>query len=129
MGDEPKTHESIDRELCGEPVEIEEGRAVVEFEAREAMRVDERGLVHGGFVFGLADHAAMLAVNEPTVVLTGAQTTFERPVEVGDTVLAEGDVTDRDGRARQVEVVATVEEQKVFEGTFETYVPEEHVLS
>lgn len=133
MGDGPKTHEAIDTELCGEPVELESGRAVVRLDAVEEMRVDDRGLVHGGFVFGLADHAAMLAVNEPTVVLTGAETTFERPVRVGDDVVAEAEVVEESGRAREVEVVAYVvddeEERRVFGGTFQTYEPEEHVLA
>jgi acyl-coenzyme A thioesterase PaaI-like protein len=48
------------------------------------MAVDDRGLVHGGFVFGLADHAAMLAVNDPNVVLGAASTRFLKPVRVGE---------------------------------------------
>lgn len=32
------------------------------------MAADEYRLVHGGFIFGLADYAVMLAINEPTVV-------------------------------------------------------------
>jgi len=44
------------------------------------MAADARGLVHGGFTFGLADYAAMLAVNEPTVVLASAQTKLITPL-------------------------------------------------
>jgi len=65
---EQRTHPVVSPELCGRPSALEPGRAVVEFEALESMRADASGLVHGGFVFGLADYAAMLAVNHPHVV-------------------------------------------------------------
>jgi acyl-coenzyme A thioesterase PaaI-like protein len=60
-----RTHEKIAPHLCGRPVEL---GARLTMEATAEMAADSRGLVHGGFTFGLTDHAAMLAVNEPTVV-------------------------------------------------------------
>ena len=47
------------------------------------MAADGRGLVHGGFTFGLADFAAMCAVNDPNVVLGAATCKFLAPVQVG----------------------------------------------
>ena len=67
-----RTHEAIDPELCGRLVSLAEGTAVVELRTVARMAADAHGLVHGGFVFGLADHAAMLAVNHPNVVLGSA---------------------------------------------------------
>jgi hypothetical protein len=64
-----QTHHGIDRRLCGEPTMIAVDRAVVALTATAEMAADDRGLVHGGFVFGAADYAAMLAVNHPNVVL------------------------------------------------------------
>ena len=84
----PQTHLSIDPRLCGAPVTLSPGQATVQFVATAQMAVDEHGLVHGGFVFGLADHAAMLAVNDPNVVLGAADTRFLAPVRVGDVVTA-----------------------------------------
>ena len=66
---EIRTHQQIDPALCGRPVSLAPGRAEVTLEMTPAMAVDAEGLVHGGFVFGAADHAAMLAVNHPHVVL------------------------------------------------------------
>src|SRR5262245_26607257 len=101
---EPRTHEKIAQRLCGEPVELAEGRARVVMEAVPEMAADARGLVHGGFTFGLADYAAMLAVNEPTVVLASAQTKFLGPVVLGDRVEAEATVERTEGRKRWVKV-------------------------
>jgi len=92
------------------------------------MAADERGLVHGGFTFGLADYAAMLAVNEPTVVLAGAQVKFLGPVVVGDRVEAEASVERADGKKRWVKVVVRRNGTAVLEGEFFTVVPDAHIL-
>ena len=125
---EPRTHQKIERRLCGEPVELEPGRARVVLEAVPEMVADTRGLVHGGFTFGLADYAAMLAVNEPTVVLASAQTKFLGPVVLGDRVEADALVERTDGRKRWVKVVVRRAGAPVFEGEFLAVVPDKHLL-
>jgi acyl-coenzyme A thioesterase PaaI-like protein len=123
------THEGIDRALCGRPVELSAGASRVELDTTVAMGVDDLGLVHGGFVFGLADHAAMLAVAEPTVVLAAAQVRFLAPVRVGEPLAAEARVEWREGRRRRVAVTVRRGEEPVMSGTFECTVPERHVLA
>ena len=125
---EPATHPAIDRRLCGEPRELREGYCRVELAMSAEMRADERGLVHGGFVFGLADYAAMLAVNEETVVLGSAQVRFLRPVVAGDLLSAEATVIERDGRKRIVAVDVATGGDVVFRGEFVCFIADEHVL-
>ncbi|HKL27719.1 MAG TPA: PaaI family thioesterase [Natrialbaceae archaeon] len=127
---EQRTHERTSERYVGRPVAIEDGRAVVELETTDEMAVDEYDLVHGGFVFGAADYAAMLAVNEPTVVLVGAETSFTAPTTVGDTIRATATVDeDADSLVVQCEVETVEEVDRVFAGRFECAVPDEHVLS
>lgn len=92
------------------------------------MAVDTQGLVHGGFVFGLADYAAMLAVNEPHVVLGGAESRFLKPVQCGDRAIAQARTIVTDRRKHEVLVEVSVGDVKVFEGTFKCFVLEHHVL-
>lgn len=125
---EARTHLSANPSLCGRIVELGEGRATVALETSDAMVVDTRGLVHGGFVFGLADYAAMLAVNDPHVVLGAAESKFVKPVGLGDQVVAEARTEAIDGRKHQVRVEAKVGAVLVFEGTFSCFVLERHVL-
>jgi acyl-coenzyme A thioesterase PaaI-like protein len=125
---ETRTHEKIAQRLCGEPVELEAGRARVVLETVPEMAADARGLVHGGFTFGLADYAAMLAVNEPTVVLASAQTKFLGPVVLGDRVEAEAVVERTEGRKRWVKVVVRRAGTPVLEGEFLAVVPAKHLL-
>ncbi len=125
---EPRTHLSVDPTLCGDAVELGEGSAEVALQTTEAMVVDTLGLVHGGFVFGLADYAAMLAVNDPYVVLAGAQTRFLKPVQRGSRVVARARTVATSGRKHEVRVEATVGADPVFEGMFTCIVLERHVL-
>ena len=125
---EIRTHDKIDTSLCGIPVETGPGISIVEMAATHQMAVDSSGLVHGGFLFNLADHAAMIAVNHPNVVLAGAEVKFMKPVVTGDRLVAEARVTGETGRRRTVDVTVRRGEEPVFEGTFACAVLEKHVL-
>ncbi|MCP4713976.1 MAG: thioesterase [Deltaproteobacteria bacterium] len=123
-----KTHNKIDQGLCGKPIELEDGFCRVELVPTAAMAADDTGLVHGGFIFGLADYAAMLAVNHPNVVLGAAEVKFMKPVAVGERVVAEADIERRkDGKAT-VQVSVLRDKQEVFSGTFTCFTLEQHVL-
>lgn len=117
------THLAIDHRLCGEVREIDRDRSAVELLLLEEMRADATGLVHGGFIFGAADYAAMLAVNDPNVVLGSAEVRFKRPSRVGDTVAFEAKVDAADGRKRTVSVVGKGRDgAEVFVGRFVCFV-------
>lgn len=123
-----KTHEKINHALSGDVEKIEPGYAKVVLETNEVMQADDVGLIHGGFIFSAADYAAMLAVNEPNVVLAGCNCMFLAPVRVGDKVVFEASEHQKEGRKRNVSVRAFVHEIKVFEGEFKTVITEHHVL-
>ncbi len=123
-----RTHLKIDQELSGTPIEVGEDYAVVELKTKENMRADEKNLVHGGFIFSLADYCAMLTVNEPTVVLASAKVDFKKPVVVGDTLQAEGRLLRTEGKKRWVEVKVYRNQDLVFLGEFLCVVPDKHVL-
>ena len=125
---EPRTHLAADPAYCGRVEELGNGSAEVALDTTDTMVVDANGLVHGGFVFGLADYAAMLAVNEPYVVLGSAQTRFLKPVQLGDYVVARARTIGTEGRKHEVRVEAAVGPRTVFEGTFTCFVLERHVL-
>ena len=123
------THPGIDAALCGYPLELAEGRSVTELLLTDVMKTDATGLVHGGFVFGAADYAAMLAVNDPWVVLGSAtEIRFVQPTRVGDRLRFEAQVVTREGRRQDVAVTAETNGTKVFTGTFSCFVLKSHVL-
>jgi uncharacterized protein (TIGR00369 family) len=126
---EPQTHRGLDPELCGVPVRLDEGVAEIELVTTTRMRADDSGLVHGGFVFGLADHAAMLAVDRPTVVLGAADVRLVAPVRVGQRLRALATVREIVGKKHVVDVEVTSDTGPVMTGAFTCFVPARHVLA
>ena len=123
-----RTHDMINSRYSGELDELKEGYARVSLVTNDEMRVDSYGLVHGGFIFCAGDYAAMAAVNDPNVVLASSNSNFLSPVRVGDEVIFEANVRHKDGRKREVKVIGSVLDIKVFEATLKTVVLEKIVL-
>jgi acyl-coenzyme A thioesterase PaaI-like protein len=123
------THPKIDERLCGELVELKEGYARVSLTTTEQMAADDSGLVHGGFIFGAADYAAMAAVNEPNVVLAGSSCKFLAPSKAGEVIEFEATVTKRERAKFLLEVVGRCGEVSIFSGEFKAVVRKEHVLA
>ena len=83
-------------------IEIREaggGRAVVTMRATGPM-VNGHGIVHGGYLFLLADTAFAYACNShgPATVASGAEITFVTPARVGDELIATAAERTRFGR-------------------------------
>lgn len=123
------THKQIDDALCGEPVSVAEGSSEVRLTCSPNMAADGSGLVHGGFIFGMADYAAMLAVNHPNVVLAGAESRFLKPSKVGDVLIAKAYEQEKDGRKHIIKVEVSCNDEIVFSGIFTCFVTKEHVLA
>lgn len=122
------THERVNNDLCGEVLVLERGYVETKLRTIPEMLADDIGLIHGGFIFGAADYAAMLAVNEKNVVLVASNCQFLSPVKLHNEVKFVARVRHKEGRKRNVNVEGYVLDIKVFEGEFKTVVTEHHVL-
>ena len=123
------THLLASEKLIGSVVSIGNDCATVKLTITEEMIVDTYNLSHGSFVFGLADYAAMVAINEPTVVLGKATTKFLKPVILNDVVTAVATIIETSGKKISVLVVVTNQKNElVFEGEFVCFVLEKHIL-
>lgn len=130
MNTKQNTHKLASPILVGKIIKIEKESSVVELTTLQEMVVDDYGLIHGGFIFGLADYAAMLAVNKPTVVLGKSETKFIKPVKIGDKLTAYAKIVDNKEKKKKIVTVNVVNqyEEQVFEGTFVCYILIKHVL-
>lgn len=124
-----KTHQTIDQSLCGRPLEIGEGYSRVELTTLPSMSVDHSGLVHGGFIFGLADYAAMIAVNHPNVVLGAADVKFLKPARTGVVVQASAKVEEIQGKKQWVAVSVEHDGEIIFQGMFTCFTLDAHILT
>lgn len=126
---EINTHQKINIDLVGRVLEIEPDHfARVSLVTTQDMIVDDKNLIHGGFTFGLADYSAMVAINHPNVVLTGAEVHFIRPVKLGDILLALARVEEKENQKRKIQVEIRVADKSVFQGKFNCQILEKHVL-
>lgn len=123
-----QTHLNIDTTLNGTIIELQKAYAKVKLTTTDLMRADTQGLVHGGFAFGAADYAAMAAVNDPNVVLAKSETKFLAPIKVGESVIFEAKVIEKNSNKYSIEVIGSVKDKKVFWGTFYTIVLPKHVF-
>ncbi|ALJ04245.1 thioesterase [Pseudalgibacter alginicilyticus] len=124
------THHLASKKLIGTATSLEKNSAIVKLTISPDMIVDTYNLSHGGFVFGLADYAAMLAINKPTVVLGKATTKFIKPVVLNDEVTAFAHVIESsDEKKITVSVIVKNQNQVlVFEGEFVCFVLDKHIL-
>ena len=91
-----------------EIVDIKAGQATLAMTIQPHM-VNGHGIVHGGFIFTLADSAFAFACNshnERTVAAQGA-ITFIRPGKLGDRLVAEAREVSRSGRSGIYDVRVT----------------------
>jgi len=125
-----KTHLAISAELVGTIEAMETGKSArVSLTTLPQMKADEQGLIHGGFTFGLADYAAMVAVNEPSVVLLSSSVKFLKPVIIGDRLTALARIQLIEGRKQKVWCdVFNQDQQQVLEGEFLCLIPNQPIL-
>ncbi|RPD98183.1 thioesterase [Aureibaculum marinum] len=123
------THLLASKKLIGSVISITKNKAIVSLTITKEMVVDSYNLSHGSFTFGLADYAAMVAINKPTVVLGKAETKFLKPVILNDKLTAIAEVTEINDKKFTVIVKITNQKNSlVFEGNFTCFVLEKHVL-
>ena len=124
------THLGINKKFVGTAISVSTGiSSTVHLLTDHSMLTDDHGLVHGGFTFGLADYAAMLAVNEPNVVLASAEVSFLAPVKNGDVLVATATVQTHNKNKWVIETNIKVDNKMVFTGIFTCFVLSDHVLS
>ncbi|OCS31932.1 thioesterase [Campylobacter fetus subsp. venerealis LMG 6570 = CCUG 33900] len=92
------------------------------------MVYDDEGLIHSGFIFSAADWSAQVAVNQPFSVTIGSKVSFFAPAKVGDIIEFEAHAYFDESKKREIKVIGKIKEIKVFEGTFQIVVLEDHIF-
>ena len=123
-----KTHLEINNKLNGDIIKLDQNFSKVKLQTTPDMKVDKMGLIHGGFIFCLADFSAMVAINHPNVVLGGANVKFLKPVKVGDILTAEAQLSKTEGKKLFVQVDIKRHDDIVFSGEFICFTPEKYIL-
>ncbi len=123
-----KTHEKIRSSLCGTILKLDTGYSKTTLQTTKDMVLDDLGLIHSGFIFGAADYAAAVAVNEPNIVIIGSRSKFLAPAKVDDLIEFEANAKFEDSRKREIKVSGFINEIKIYEGLFQAVVLEQHIF-
>ncbi|MFK5882137.1 MAG: PaaI family thioesterase [Sulfurospirillum sp.] len=122
------THQKIKKSLCGNVIFLEKGHSKTTLQTTNDMSVDTLGLIHSGFIFGAAEYAAVSAINEENLVIISSKTKFLAPAKNGDLIEFDAKAKFEDSRKREVKVIGEINEIKIFEGTYQAVVLENHIL-
>ena len=125
---ELKTSPNIKISLSGAVTQLEPNHAKTRFFATNDMVADGEGLIHGGFVFSAASYAAMAAVNETFSVVIGAKIHFFAPTRVNEAIEFDARSHFNESKKREVRVTGKTKDIKVFEGTFQVVILEDHIF-
>ncbi|MGM0471080.1 MAG: transcription factor FapR, partial [Bacillota bacterium] len=115
----PKVKSVNNSEIIGELIDVQLNCSAVSIlQTNEAMGLEESKIVRGHHIFAQANSLAV-AIIDTDLALTGStETKFERPVYVGERLIAKAKVHSRDEDKFKIRVITTVKEEKVFTGEF-----------
>ena len=118
----------INKVFSGNLEELSKNYARVTLEITDKMKLDKLGLAHSGNIFSSASFAALAAINDPNAIMVSSEVRFLAPVEVGNIITFEAKAIQSETRKREIEVVGTILDIKIFEGTFSVAMFDTHVL-
>lgn len=113
-----KIYKKINKDLCGELMELQKNKAVVKFSPSESMIVDDSMIIHYGFVFSSASFCAMAAVNKPNSMIIYSEVKFLSPLELGNEVTFKANALQSDLKKREVVVEGFLYNIKIFDAIF-----------
>lgn len=120
---------NISATLAGTISEFSENQAKSVFIPTAEMVVDEYGLIHDAFVFSAANYVAQAAINKEYSVLITSKSMFYAPLKLGDVLILEAQALfDDSSKKRDVKIVGSVNEIKVFESSMSLVVTDDHIF-
>ncbi|RDU71980.1 thioesterase [Helicobacter aurati] len=103
--------------FSGELVGLANNLSKVVFTPIPEMCVDSR-LIHSGFVFSSAAHAALTALNKKNSLIIGADVKFLAPIELGHEVIFKAEALQDDTKKCEIKVEGFLLDIKIFYGIF-----------
>ncbi|MEL3960484.1 transcription factor FapR [Lysinibacillus endophyticus] len=111
-------------EVIGEIIDIElDNRAISIFDVGQEHVFQRNGIARGHHLFAQANSLAVAVIDDELALTVKANVSFIRPVKAGDRVITKAIVRGQDDEKNRtyIDVVSTVNNDKVFKGEFEMY--------
>lgn len=114
--------------LCGYIVEIKKNSAKSILNTNFDMRVDNEDLVDVSFLFMAANYCAYASINEKYLVTIGVKISFLAHPKIGDVIDFVATSNFEDSKKREVRVIGSIKDIKIFDAVYHLLVLEDHVL-
>lgn len=109
-------------EVIGEIIDIElDVSAISIFDVKQEHVFQRNQIMRGHHLFAQANSLAVALINDELALTAKAHILFNKPVQLGERVVAKAKVSGRDVHRTTVEVKSYVEQILVFKGEFEMY--------
>lgn len=118
----------LDETFSGLIISTKEDYAKTRFRVTKEMIYDSEGLAFNGFIYTAASWAAQVAINKEFQISVASKVNFLSPVRIGDFIDFEANAFFSESKKQDVRVVGSVNEVRVFEGTFSIILLEDHIL-
>ncbi len=119
----------IDNSMVGTIISVTKNHAKSVMITSPDMVVDSQGLIFDGFVFAAANYVAQAAINKEFSVLIGSKCFFYAPLKLGDALELEAQALfDESSKKRDVKVLGSVKDIKVFEATLQLVSTDDHIF-
>ena len=122
------TCKSIRTMLSGQVTDIAPNTAKSALFISADMICDEENVASPGFLLNAAGYVACAAINKPNATIIAMKSAFYAPCKLNETIdfiaQANFDNTDK----REVRVIGTLRDIKIYEGDFTILVTREHIL-
>lgn len=114
--------------LCGYIVEIKKNSAKSILNTNFDMRVDNEDLIDVSFLFMAANYCAYASINEKYLVTIGVKISFLAHPKIGDVIDFVATSNFEDSKKREVRVIGSIKDIKIFDAVYHLLVLEDHVL-
>lgn len=123
-----KVRHDINSLYTGYVYDMKENSAKTRFHTTRDMAYDSDGLVFNSFLHTAANYAAQVAINSEFIITIGSRVSFLAPAKVGDTISFEASAFFNESKKREVKVTGFINDIRVFEGSFQLIILEEHIF-
>lgn len=121
-------HTNIDELYTGSVVAIKQDYARTKLRLTREMVYDVDGLVFNAFIYTGASWAAQVAINKEYLITVSSKASFLSPAKIGDIVEFEANAFFSESKKQEVKVTGSINDIRVFEGSFSVVLLDEHIL-
>jgi acyl-coenzyme A thioesterase PaaI-like protein len=124
-----KVCKTLNSDLSGSIVELNEARAKIELTTISEMASDNEGLVHSGYIYSSISYAALVVINNPNAIITSSNINYLSAISVGKKITIDAVVKNKGSKKSIVNITVKLADLDIADGTMTIFTLDKHPLS